>query len=202
MVSQFFCLLQHACLSLTRRVRTWSRARMQVADHWSISWAVSLLMIQINGPPLASWTVTRYIFSWLKKGRHAATGIFCFVFMSGPHIVRPSRPHKLVLHVMMQHWCDWHLWIKGNLLTYLLTYLPTTRARRWHGARCENPKLLEDRQNRSPPSTNNWMLIFSQGSWRTAWDRHSVRQRVSGQFSLAVVSSAHYLRRMSYFIGA
>jgi len=33
----------------------------------------SLLMIQINGPPLAFWPVTRYVLSWLKKGRHAAT---------------------------------------------------------------------------------------------------------------------------------
>ena len=32
-------------------------------------------MIQINGPPLAFWPVTRYVLSWLKKGRHAATDI-------------------------------------------------------------------------------------------------------------------------------
>jgi len=30
-------------------------------------------MIQINGPPLAFWPVTRYVLSWLKKGMHAAT---------------------------------------------------------------------------------------------------------------------------------
>lgn len=38
-----------------------------------ISTVSSLLMIHINGPPLAFWPVTKYVMSWLKKGRHAAT---------------------------------------------------------------------------------------------------------------------------------
>ena len=33
----------------------------------------ALLMIQINGPPLAHWPATKYVISWLQKGRHAAT---------------------------------------------------------------------------------------------------------------------------------
>jgi len=38
-----------------------------------ISTVSSLLMIHINGPPLAFCPVTKYVMSWLKKGRHAAT---------------------------------------------------------------------------------------------------------------------------------
>ena len=33
----------------------------------------ALLMLQINGSPLAVWPVIRYVTSWLKNGRHAAT---------------------------------------------------------------------------------------------------------------------------------
>ena len=33
----------------------------------------ALLMIKINGPPLAYWPVTKFVMTWLQKGRHAAT---------------------------------------------------------------------------------------------------------------------------------
>jgi len=31
----------------------------------------ALLIIQINGLPVAQWPVTRYVTSWLQKGRHS-----------------------------------------------------------------------------------------------------------------------------------
>ena len=31
-----------------------------------------LLMIGINGPPLALWNAEKYVISWLKSGRHGA----------------------------------------------------------------------------------------------------------------------------------
>ena len=34
-----------------------------------------------------------------------------------------SAVHLLIALFYMSHWCDWHLWIKGYLVTYLLTYL-------------------------------------------------------------------------------
>jgi len=33
----------------------------------------ALLMIHVNGPPLALWPVNWYVTSLLQKGRHAAT---------------------------------------------------------------------------------------------------------------------------------
>ena len=46
--------------------RTSTRNSLQVAT------VSSLLMVQINGPPLSVWDVKPYVISWLK-GRHAAT---------------------------------------------------------------------------------------------------------------------------------
>ena len=32
----------------------------------------AVMMISINGPPLAKWKVRKYVLSWLKSGKHGA----------------------------------------------------------------------------------------------------------------------------------
>ena len=44
-------------------------------------------------------------------------GIFCFVYMSGPHIVRRSQPHKLVLVCFYYKDLKLHDKFEGNILT-------------------------------------------------------------------------------------
>ncbi len=38
----------------------------------SVSSVNDMMMIGINGPPLAAWNPTKYVISWLKSGKHGA----------------------------------------------------------------------------------------------------------------------------------
>jgi len=93
-----------------------------------IRWALSLFkhlrtifyyaaLLPRRGPHIASHSVRPSVCPSLCPSRYCllknighvfsstlrTCGIFCFVYMSGPHIVRRSQPHKLVRGIVEQY---------------------------------------------------------------------------------------------------